>query len=129
MMSAVAQATANLDLATEDHKKKLEQQQQSSNSLLVRQLARVQQESQKHNLSPTDPSRISMEQIQSQRQQAAQKFQTEFLLNNSDASISTSSTPSVSILPSFLLSQNPFADNSSLGSLSSAGSPIQRPMR
>ncbi|GMH57516.1 hypothetical protein TL16_g02402 [Triparma laevis f. inornata] len=115
IMAAATLAASTLSLGG------LEMQQQklqSSNSSL----------SQKHDLSPANigGGGKSLEQIDVQRQRAAQQLQHEYF--NADASISSNSTPSVSILPSFLLSQNPFADNSSLGSLSSMGSPIHRPM-
>jgi len=88
-------------------------------SSFARQLARVQQDSAKHALtSPTNASLDrnnlkSISQKEAERQQAAATLlQSEFILNNSDASISSGSTPTVNILPSFLY------DNGSLGSLS-----------
>ncbi|GMI21129.1 hypothetical protein TrCOL_g4521 [Triparma columacea] len=98
-------------------------------SSLARQLARVQQDSAKHALSSPTNEEVTASALGSisakeaaRKQAAATLLQSDFILNNnSDASISSSSTPSVSMFPNFLY------DNSSLGSLSSMGSPIHRP--
>ncbi len=111
IMNAAAKAAATIANGNESH--------------LARELARAQQEAKKHNISPTQAKSqtelASLELKGVDRQRLAHQLQ-------SDNSLSSSSTPSVSIIPTFLLQQTTIMDNSSFGSLSSVGSsPIQRP--
>ena len=75
IMAAATLAASNLNLGSFDAAGLQMQQQklQSSNSSLVRQLARVQQESQKHDLSLNAGANGALGQVDGQRQRAAQQ--------------------------------------------------------
>ncbi|GMI08753.1 hypothetical protein TrRE_jg12284, partial [Triparma retinervis] len=114
-------------------KEKLQQQAEVFEAArsLARQLARVQHDSAKHALSsPTSVDRPGSQQLASlslkeeeRKQAAASLLQSDFILHNSDFSVSTGSAPGGgAAAPHFL-----YDGGSSLGSLSSMGSPIHRP--